>query len=390
MRFKRSKFIVVEIGKASSIQLEAFLAGTLEFNSRDVLTVFSPISRAKHAVEIEDLEIVLSFSEDEWRPAPNDAVGSKAVALANKGLLISDSEGASDLRQREEGLRQLQWHPRAASYHFATHLEEGGPASSLVDMEAMEKNASKNAGRFVDRHGAPPPAFRHHEGQPFDLPTVDKDNDLYRALVQRRTTRAFDDRPIGVEKLSVLLRYVFGYHGIYQPIDELSILHKTSPSGGGLHPIEVYPLILRGDKLATGLYHYDVERHRLVELSQLPLVEAEEFSTKACRGQAYVAGASVLFFMVARWGRNFWKYRESARTYSIILKDAGHLSQSFYLVAEDLGLGAFYTGAICAEPIAEALGVDILEEGPLGVCGCGFRRPDGRALAPAFETLDRS
>jgi hypothetical protein len=53
--------------------------------------------------------------------------------------------------------------------------------------------------------------------------------------------------------------------------------------------------------------------------------------------------------------------------------DAGHLSQTLYLSATDLDLGAFVTAAIndaCAERL---FGLDGLDIGPIAVSGFGAR-----------------
>ena len=55
---------------------------------------------------------------------------------------------------------------------------------------------------------------------------------------------------------------------------------------------------------------------------------------------------------VARFDRNFWKYAQHRKAYKAVLMDSAHLSQTFYLTAAHLGLGAFYTAAINDADIA--------------------------------------
>ncbi|MDF5808502.1 hypothetical protein P4123_14470 [Pseudomonas aeruginosa] len=43
-------------------------------------------------------------------------------------------------------------------------------------------------------------------------------------------------------------------------------VRKTSPSGGSLHPVEVYPIVLNVDGIERGIYHYSVRRHGLERL----------------------------------------------------------------------------------------------------------------------------
>ena len=72
-----------------------------------------------------------------------------------------------------------------------------------------------------------------------------------------------------------------------------------------------------------------------------------------------------------RFYRTFWKYRKHQRAYGVILMDAAHLSQTFYLVCAELGLGAFFTAAINGSNVEEKLGLDGFTEGAVAICGCG-------------------
>src|SRR5262249_10346024 len=75
--------------------------------------------------------------------------------------------------------------------------------------------------------------------------------------------------------------------------------------------------------------------------------------------------------MAARFYRNFWKYRQHRKAYSVVLMDVAHLSQTFYLVCAQLGLGAFLTAAINHVNIEEHLGLDGFAEGGIALTGCG-------------------
>ena len=54
-----------------------------------------------------------------------------------------------------------------------------------------------------------------------------------------------------------------------------------------------------------------------------------------------------------------------------IMMDAGHLSQTFYLLAAEAGLPAFVTAAVNEIDITAALGLDPIRDGVIAVCGCG-------------------
>jgi SagB-type dehydrogenase family enzyme len=88
--------------------------------------------------------------------------------------------------------------------------------------------------------------------------------------------------------------------------------------------------------------------------------------------QGFARDAHALFVLSSRFYRSFWKYRRHKRAYGVLLLDAGHLSQTFYLVCADLGLGAFVTAAVNGIDIEAALSLDSFGEGVLAVCGCGI------------------
>jgi SagB-type dehydrogenase family enzyme len=74
--------------------------------------------------------------------------------------------------------------------------------------------------------------------------------------------------------------------------------------------------------------------------------------------------------MTAMIGRTSWKYRVP-RAYRAFLLDVGHLSQSFLLVSNALGLGAFCIGIIGDTLIEKELNIDGVSETALFAVGVG-------------------
>ena len=221
--------------------------------------------------------------------------------------------------------------------------------------------------------GTPPPAFHRREGAATtELPLAAPTGELQALLTARKTTRTFDPaRPTTLAELAVVLRSTFGAHGAAMLADDLVVVRKSSPSGGGMHPIEAYPLVVRVDGIEPGIYHYDAERHALTCLEQLTAEAAEALVEVATAGQSYLRSAHVLVVLTARFRRSFWRYRGHPKAYAVLLLDAGHLSQTLLLVCTDLGLGAYVTAAINNANIDERLRVDPREEGAILACGLG-------------------
>jgi SagB-type dehydrogenase family enzyme len=99
--------------------------------------------------------------------------------------------------------------------------------------------------------------------------------------------------------------------------------------------------------------------------------EIEDRIEAIASGQSYLRSAHVAVVLTARFGRTFWKYRCHKKVYRVVLLDAGHLSQTFYLTCAELGLGAFFTSALNDEAAEEALGLDRFAEAAVGLSGCG-------------------
>jgi len=81
-----------------------------------------------------------------------------------------------------------------------------------------------------------------------------------------------------------------------------------------------------------------------------------------------------LFLMTAIFRRTMWKYNY-ARAYRVVLLDAGHLCQTFCLVATWLGLAPFCTAALKDTLIEKELGIDGIRESVLYVAGVGVPAP---------------
>jgi nitroreductase len=76
--------------------------------------------------------------------------------------------------------------------------------------------------------------------------------------------------------------------------------------------------------------------------------------------------------------------------YRAVFLDAGHLSQTFYLLCTELGLGPWITAALDESVVERALGLDPLHEGVVAICGCGRPATESPVgpLEPAFTPIE--
>ena len=256
------------------------------------------------------------------------------------------------------------WKQNVASvgYHVATK-----------DISYMTRKAATDSflRSRLSAERQPPKFKRYRHATSRKLPHVAFSPDaaaLRRILQARRTVRRFSRSAVSFGALAEILRGTWGLTG-YLDAGVLGRLStKTSPSAGARHPIECYVLAWNVANLRKGLYHYDV---RADELRRL---RAGDFRAEAARmasGQEYVSRSAFLCVMTAVFGRTLWKY-VFENAYRVVWLDAGHLAQTFCLLATSLGLGPFQTAAIQDSYIEKLIGLDGIKEFPVYLCGAGM------------------
>jgi putative peptide maturation dehydrogenase len=389
-RVRRARYLCFFCDDFPFLDVDQLLRGTVVPVTARQVYALSVLRGELVELSADEFELAATTPSAEW-VEPEDA--DKARRLALKGVLLSDEddEELASLRNRHESLERINWNLHAALYFFLTKwrgidLRQLSGQDPMADLLPPTDEAVR---QLVDLFGQPPTAFpvvpkpvALHE-----LPLVERDGDLYDVLLRRRTTRSFDSEPLGLDELAVVLRYVFGYHGYAPLFGEVTTLKRTSPSAGGFHPVEAYPLVTNVAGVDPGVYHYDARAHALELIAPLSHDEARATAAEFVCGQTYFADAHVLFVLAARFDRAFWKYRNHPKAFGALLMDAAHLSQTLYLVATELRLGAFVTAAINNVDIEERLGLDGYREGVLAVSGCGRPATVPSPFDPEFVPL---
>ena len=365
MKIRRCAVLWLEPREVAHFDLDALLSGGTGVVSE--MQWFAHAPQLDAAIEVEPglAQWLGTLSPTDWVDA--DGWPEGAAALLAQGLLVSDGAAFEAERAADERYRAQRWHGLSSVWHAASRWS-GLDAAGEVEAAGMH-----TAEGLRDAHGAPPPAF-HARGDaasrivlpraapaPFD--------DL---LDARATCRNFDTgRPLPLEMFARMLERVFGARGVVHATDDYEVLKKTSPSGGALHPTEAYLIVQRVEGLAPGLYHYRAGDHALQPLPAVADLAGLAFLAVA--GQQWFADAHVLVALAPRFGRTFWKYRNHPKAYRVTILDVGHLSQTLLLSATELGLGACVTAAINEGDIERAFGLTSFVDGPLAVCGFGWR-----------------
>jgi putative peptide maturation dehydrogenase len=287
-------------------------------------------------------------------------------ALLAKGLLVAEG---SEADARDVKLREIHWRPAAAVMHYASRW-------SGVDTEDSANRFVENfEGEFLDRLGPAPEVVleRAERDRRFRLPSVPQTpfDDL---LARRVTCRNFArERALPMAEFAAVLYRAFGARALTDYAPGFQVVKKAAPSAGALHPTEAYVLVQHVAGIEPGLYHYHPVDHALEPMRAMDADAAAALARRCVASQAYFVDAHAIVFATSRLRRQSWKYRNHAKAYRALILDIGHLSQTLYLAATELGLGAFITAAINEVDIEQALGLDPLEEAPLAVSGFGYR-----------------
>jgi putative peptide maturation dehydrogenase len=388
-RLRRTRYLAFTRQDETIPDMPALLRGEAGIARSQATYAISVLCGREYPIAEDELALLLSVPPDRWVEGAG-LDGGLAQRLARRGLLVTDEEDdeLAELARRDRELEDGQWNLYGAIAHFLTKWRDVDLGAGLGEDPAADELPAAVYDAIDDhvaRHGPAPPAFHSLPGTVHELPLVARRGGLYEALSRRMTTRRFDpDARMTIDELATVLYYVFGCHGYAGLAGDGLMIKRTSPSGGGLHPIEVYPLVVGVEGVAPGLYHYNGRDHSLELVSEVGAAEAGDLAAEFVCGQRYFSSAHVLFLMTARFYRSFWKYRRHQKAYAALMMDAAHLSQTLYLVATELGLGAFVTAAVNGANIEDRLGIDGWREGALAVSGCG-RRVDRRSpLEPEF------
>ena len=361
------------------LDVTALLQGEALLEREPELRAFSALTGQEHELSRAELELLLELPGTDWADVENPLLEE----LERRGLAVIEGRESA---ARDESVTASHWNLFGALYHARGRWSgvdlplHTPPVAEL----ALGKQATSD---FLARFGPPPPHFHSAPGslETMELPLVEEQGGVFDALASRKTSRSFDrSRRTTCDQLAVLLHTVFGAQAVATFAENAVGIRKTSPSGGGLHPVEAYPLVCDVEGVRPGLHHYHVGKHALELVEPLDEEEARDLALSFMCGQGYFRDASVQIVLSARFERSFWKYRGHEKAYAVTLMDAGHLSQTFSLVCAELGLGAFVTAAVNNADIDERLGLDGFAEGSLAIVGCGPLVADSSYLEPTF------
>lgn len=277
-------------------------------------------------------------------------------SLARLGFLV-----ATDRKRRPRNLLSV-WKDSFPAIYYQSTCRDGlyatTPAQKLKYVQEVRAESP------------PPPPHKNYRGR-VEVPLPRNGSGPATAVMEvlrgRRTTRDFGKKSIPFSDFAAVIRGTWGQTGWIDAGPLGRLITKTSPSAGARHPIECYVIAWRVEGLRAGLYHYSVRKDRL---ERLRLGDFRKEAVAFASGQRWIGGAAFLCVMTAVTDRVFWKYR-TADAYRLFFLDAGHLAQTFSLLATERRMGPFSTAAMQESLIEPFCGLDGIAEFPVYLCGAG-------------------
>jgi SagB-type dehydrogenase family enzyme len=285
------------------------------------------------------------------------SVRTAVLQLTKYDLLLPENSAAA-ARDHQIAKQWASWLPEG-SFHFST--KDAAYVRSNSSLARLKSSLPKTP---------QPKIFKSIRGaKKIFLPkNAVPDSEFARVLMGRKTHRVFSREKLTLSDASKLLSLVWGVKGYLRTRLFGKLAHKTSPSAGARHPGEVYLMALRVKGLKPGLYHYHPGHHYLETISTNVTPKQ---AWRYCAYEHHARNAAALFLMTAVFQRTMWKYHKP-RAYRVVLLDAGHLCQTFCLVATWLGLAPFCTAALKDTLIENDLGIDGIQESILYAAGVGL------------------
>lgn len=266
------------------------------------------------------------------------------------------------------------WNPEAGFFHTASkHV------TFLDPLESTKREAERAV-----TWPMPSPVKRYAAAELTRLERPTVSTQLERVLVARRTWRRFGAGTIPLQTVAQILGLTAGIQQWVNLAGIGQVALKTAPSGGARHPVELYMLACGIDGLKPGLYHYAPDEHAL-ELLRSD-VGPERLARYFPQSKWYTSCCAAIFF-TAVYERDLWRYAYS-RAYRAPFIEAGHLCQTFCLLATAYDLAPFCLMALSDATIEGDIGIDGISESVLYAAGIGVRPPEmERAPAPpGFKT----
>jgi SagB-type dehydrogenase family enzyme len=163
-------------------------------------------------------------------------------------------------------------------------------------------------------------------------PIYHSNTSIEQALKERRSIRTYGNGPITLQQVAQLLWAAQGITSVNG--------FRTSPSAGGLYPLDIYVICGNINTLPTGVYHYNPKNH---SLKLLVKGDKRKNLAIAALNQTTIQNGNADIVITGTYMKTIEKYGQRGKRY--VYMEAGHVAENIYLQAVSLGIGTVSIGA---------------------------------------------
>jgi SagB-type dehydrogenase family enzyme len=183
---------------------------------------------------------------------------------------------------------------------------------------------------------------------------------FYNVLTGRRSERSFADKSISFDCFSRMLYLANGITVSQTQSDGVTFKLRTTPSPGGLFPIELYCAVQNVEGVAPGVYLYSPVDNCIIELHKESRENLIKSLSRAMTPLAdSISNTAVSFLLASNMPRVKFKYRE--RGYRFALLETGHIAQNISLAVESENLGSVCVGGYIDDELNKLINADGLD-----------------------------
>ena len=181
-----------------------------------------------------------------------------------------------------------------------------------------------------------------------------------KVLQDRASSQTFSGRSLSLNEIAMLCQISGGRNPKRFLLSDSHNAARFVPSGGALHPLELYLLFPKPIQSESGnagaeVWHYEPGEHRLERIACVPLQ-----TIKNCFQYWPDPGPSVVFLYTGVPKRQSWKY--GARGYRYTILEAGHAAQNLLLCATSMELRACPVASFYDDALHDLLDIDGVSE----------------------------
>lgn len=176
----------------------------------------------------------------------------------------------------------------------------------------------------------------------------------------RRTVRSYTGDPAAFAYIAAILRAAAGITAQTNVPraggSQATIRFRTTPSGGGLYPIDVYLVAYNVRQLPPAIYRYRPVDDDLVLVADADVADRLRGAFAMPDDMLSLSRAAAVFLLVARPWRSMRKYGD--RGMRFVFQEAGAIAEHINLACAALGLGSADCASVYEDEVHEILGID--------------------------------